>query len=95
MGCKKMVSIKRFYKVDDDASYQAKWMADVLNQCGLNYVGLAKLIHVTKQSVCNWLQDMNRISYQSIVTICYKLDLAEDPDEVFEYMKKDWEKRRR
>lgn len=94
MGCKKITIHERFYKTDENASYQAKWLADVLNQCGLTCSGLAKKIHVTRQSVSNWLLDKNRMTYNSVVVICYRLSLAENSDEVYTNMRNDWKRRK-
>ena len=82
---KKIIRINTQYEADD--AFIQKWLVDVLNTNNLNCTQLAKLLHVSKQTTCAWVQGQYEPSYTTIIAICYLLKLKDDPNEIFEKMK--------
>lgn len=78
-----MVRYKKVYEVDENASYQSKWLAECLNNCHITCATLAKMLMVSKQTISNWLEGSHPISYCAIYTICGILHLEDNPDMVY------------
>ena len=78
------VKIIRHYEVDENATFAQKWIRDVLNDHELNYTSLARMLHVTKQTISNWLSGASpSIPFTVVATIIYLLDMDDDPEEIY------------
>lgn len=83
-----MKKIKKviYYQVEDTDRFIEKWLANILNEHGLNCMKLARLLHVSKQTPINWLTGKAKVPYTTIVAICYLLKIKDNPDEVYQKM---------
>lgn len=87
-----MEKIKRknikYWDIPKDASPQTRWLMNVMNEYDLDCAKLAKKIHVTRQSVCNWVHDYVTISFSNICAIVLMIDKYADPENIYQIIKR-------
>ena len=86
---KKKIIITSRYEVDENDSFQTRWLTDVMNHSNLNMTGSSKILHVTRQVVRKYVYNEVPMKYPVIYTICHSLNLEEDPVDIFNKIKED------
>ena len=81
--------IKAHYETDPDDSFQTRWFVYIMNLKNLNYIKLGDLLHLSKQTICNYMTDKIKVPFNVIAAICYVLNLPDDANEVYENIMKE------
>ena len=84
---KRVITIPKFYEAEPGDSNQVIWLCNILNVYNLNCSKVANMLHVTKQTVNNWLHDKSRMSYANVCTLFKALEINGDPDEIYQSMR--------
>lgn len=80
---RRMTITKRFYAIPEDATPQARWILNLLNEHNLTMAELADAIHVSRQSLYLWANG-GAITFGNICAICYVLDKNADPEGLYQ-----------
>jgi len=72
-----------------EANAQQKWLCSVLSRANLNLAGLAVRLHLSRQSVSNWLAGRSALSFPVICAICYVTGIDDDPEKIWSAIQED------
>lgn len=87
--CIRVVRVVRYYDITEDMPFQEKWLLGVLNTCKMNLSDLASKIHVARQTVRLYANNTSALSFPVIVAICYVTGMKDDPEEVYERIRRE------
>lgn len=72
-----------YYMPKNTDSEGQKWLAGVLNLCGVSQSELADRLHTTRQSVCKLLNGQTKMTFCKVVAVCYVCGLTDDPEAIW------------
>ena len=77
-------TIIKYYDIPEDASPQTRWLLNIMNEYELDCAKLARKIHVTRQTVCNWVRDDVPMSFGNICAIVLLIDKYANPEKIYQ-----------
>lgn len=74
--------VQCYYEIPDNASPQARWLLNLLNEHNYSIAGLAKKIHTTRTAIYNWFNGTD-MSFGSICAVVCMVDKNADPEALY------------
>jgi len=87
--------MRKIFYAAPGAPKQELWMVRLLNSRKLNCTTLANILHVTKQTISNYVNCAYEIPFIFIAAACKVFDLENDPEEVYREIQEDHNRRRK
>ena len=86
---KRKIEIRCYYEIPEDASVQQRWLLNILNESQMNSSELANKIHTSRQTLSCLINNKWPISFQYICAIIWATGFKENPETIYELIKKD------